>query len=341
MPLLFSSGGCRARQPPVSVNWLSMSTSAGVSAPADQAAALPALHADASKAFTEIEQSLSVFRANSDLAEVNRHAGEADVPVNTHVAVVLDYALRIARESNGAFDPTVGPLMQIWGFRTNTISAPPEPIQLAAARALVDWRAVAIQPHTNSRTTVRLNQPDMRLDLGAIAKGYAVDLAYRRMQPRQTAFMLDLGGNLRVYGEAAAGRGGWRTGIRNPFDRNMLIGTILMTNGEAVATSGNYERFVTLTGKRYAHIMDPRTGWPVQGMAGVTVLAPSAMEADALSTALFVLGPEAGLRILRLHPDCEALWVPDMQPPRLLVTPGFKQRLSLTEIWRDHLTTVP
>jgi thiamine biosynthesis lipoprotein len=294
----------------------------------------------ASAAFAEIEGTLSVFREQSDLAAVNRNAGVAAVPVNPHAAAVLDYALRVARESKGAFDPTVGPLMAAWGFRTNVVTTPPGPEQLALARARVNWKGVDVLPRNDGRVDVRLTQPGMRLDLGAIAKGYAVDLAYGRLHSQHAAFMVDLGGNLRVRGEAAPGRGGWRTGIRNPFDRNMLIGTVLMTNGEAVATSGNYERFVNFENKRYAHIMDPRTGWPVQGMAGVTVLAPSAMEADALSTTLFVLGPADGVRLLQMHPGCEALWVPDEQPPRVLATPGFRQRLEPAEAWRDRLSTV-
>ena len=169
----------------------------------------------------------------------------------------------------------------------------------------------------------------MLLDLGAIAKGYAVDVAWASLKAAGHAnLLIDLGGNLRAIGEAAPGRGGWRTGVRNPFDHG-LIGRFLMRDGEAVATSGNYERFVEINGIRYAHIMDPRTGSPVTGMAGTTVLAPDAMTADALSTTLFILGPAKGAALLRNHPGCEALWIPDT-PDTLTViaTPGMADRLT-------------
>ena len=145
---------------------------------------------------------------------------------------------------------------------------------------------------------------------------------------RHTNTLIDLGGNLRAMGEAAPGRGGWRTGIRNPFD-NSLVALFLMRDGEAVATSGNYERFTEIDGVRYAHIMDPRTGLPVTGMAGTTVVAPDAMTADALSTTLFILGPQKGAELLRLHPGCEALWIPDLPDAlTLYATPGMVKRLT-------------
>jgi thiamine biosynthesis lipoprotein len=105
-----------------------------------------------------------------------------------------------------------------------------------------------------------------------------------------------------------------------------MLGTVVLREGEAAATSGNYERFVVLDGVRYAHIMDPRSGRPVTGVAGVTVIAPTAMQADALSTTLFVLGPEAGLRLLATFPGCQALWVLDEQPVRTVASPGFRMR---------------
>jgi thiamine biosynthesis lipoprotein len=341
MFVLLLAVGCQARRPPASIRWPAMSTLATVSVPASHAAALPGLRDDVSAAFAEVEGSLSVFREDSDLAAVNRNAGGNALPVNAHVAAVLDSALRVARASGGAFDPTIGPLMRAWGFRDTVVTSPPSPDVLSAALADVGWQHVETLTGVGGTNRVRLARAGMRLDLGAIAKGYAVDLACARLRPAHDSFLVDLGGNLRAYGEAAPGRGGWRTGIRNPFDRSMLIGTVLMTNGEAVATSGNYERFINFENRRYAHIMDPRTGWPVQGMAGITVLAPSAMEADALSTTLFVLGPADGARLLQMHPGCEALWVPDEQPPWVLATPGFRARLEPADGWRDRLRTVP
>jgi len=170
----------------------------------------------------------------------------------------------------------------------------------------------------------------MSLDLGAIAKGYAVDVAYDALKAAgHTNLLIDLGGDLRAMGEAAPGRGGWRTGIRNPFRHGENIAQFLLADGEGVATSGNYERFVEIEGIRYAHIMDARTAMPVTGMASVTVIAPTSMLADGLSTTLFVLGVERGAEFLKDYPGSEAVWIPDTpEQPVMLATPGFASRLN-------------
>jgi thiamine biosynthesis lipoprotein len=130
-------------------------------------------------------------------------------------------------------------------------------------------------------------------------------------------------------------------GVRNPLATSELIGTLTLTNGHAVATSGNYERFVTIGGRRYAHVLDPRTGKPVEGMAGVTVVARSAAEADAMSTALFVTGTNGAATILAGLPGCEALWVPDRRPLELVVTPGFRALFTPRRDIASRLSTLP
>jgi len=164
------------------------------------------------------------------------------------------------------------------------------------------------------------------VDLGGIAKGYAVDVCYDRIYALGGRdFMVDLAGNLRCCGQGRSGRP-WNVAVRNPFDAERHLGTIQLTDGLATASSGNYERFVEIAGRRYCHILDPRTGRPCEGMAGTTVICANATEADAMSTALFVLGPAQSVDVLRRMPRCEALFVPDEQPLRILVTPGFRSR---------------
>lgn len=284
----------------------------------------------AQSVFESLDCELSAWNSNSSLSAVNRAAGAADpVQISPQFSTVLSFALSVCKESDGAFNPLIGPVMHAWGFNgAASRPTPPDAGELRAATALADWRSVQLCALTNG-ASVRLPTSGMQLDLGAIAKGYAVDLAWNRLKAvKLTNMLIDLGGNLRSIGEAAPGRGGWRVGIRNPFD-DTLIAQFLMRDGEAVATSGNYERFVEIEGVRYAHIMDARTGMPVTGMAGTTVAAPSAMLADALSTTLFVLGPQRGAALLRNHPGCEALWIPDT-PTNLTVyaTPGMARRLS-------------
>jgi thiamine biosynthesis lipoprotein len=168
----------------------------------------------------------------------------------------------------------------------------------------------------------------MSLDLGAIAKGFAVDLACERLLAAGfTNALVNLGGDLRVMGRPSRDRAGWRAAIRDPFDRDATIGTLALWHGEATATSGNYERFVTLDGTRYAHIMDGRTGWPVTHTVSCTVVAPTAMEADALATTLFVLGPGDGMAFLKNHPNADALWVTAKPNSRRVATPGMSRRL--------------
>jgi thiamine biosynthesis lipoprotein len=169
----------------------------------------------------------------------------------------------------------------------------------------------------------------MQLDFGAIAKGYAVDQVWQTARERGLSnALIDLGGNLRAMGEAKPGRGGWLTGVRDPFTDSRLIARVLLYDGEAIATSGNYERFVEINGQRCAHIIDGRTAMPVTGMAGVTVVAPDAATADALSTALFILSIEKGKALLKEHyPDALALWIPDAQPLQIITTDKMEQRL--------------
>lgn len=324
--------GCRPAQPePLRVQWTTMGTVAAVQC-ADHAAA-PQARDLAQTAFDDLDRELSAWKEDSVLASVNRAAGTSNtVAISASFAKVLDYALATAKESGGAFNPLIGPVMRAWGFN----GAAPRPelpgaAELETAKSLSDWRKVEFSARQEG-ADVRLLVPGMRIDLGAIAKGYAVDLAWERLKAAgQTNLLIDLGGNLRAMGQAAPKRGGWRIGVRNPFNESEIIGYFILRDGEAVATSGNYERFVEINGIRYAHIMDSRTASPVTGMAGTTVVAPDAMQADALSTTVFVLGSQKGAALLRNHPGCEALWIPDT-PDKLTLyaTPGLASRLTPT-----------
>ena len=160
------------------------------------------------------------------------------------------------------------------------------------------------------------------VDLGAVAKGFAVDRAWEDLPAGD--ILLDLGGNLRARG------GKWHTGVRNPFASESLAAEFDLADGEAVATSGNYERFVERDGVRYSHILDARTGKPTTGIAGVTVVAASAMLADGLSTTLFILGPKDGMEFLKRHyPGTAALWLPDTpEKPQIVATVQMAVRLQ-------------
>ena len=215
-------------------------------------------------------------------------------------------------------------LVALWGFNGAEVPArAPSADAIEAALAVAGHGGLIL-----ADGTARLARAGMRVDLGAIAKGYAVDVCFEALQDAGIRnFMVNIGGNLRVSGQARHTRP-WKIGVRHPFEAGEVLGSLRLDPGMALATSGNYERFVTIEGERYAHIIDPRTGRPVTGMAGVTALASTATEADAMSTALFVAGPEAGRVLAAQRPALHALFVRDRQPFSILVTPGFRDVFS-------------
>lgn len=326
---LLASAGCGSKPRLARCQWFTMGTIAAVQAqPMEEAQRARDL---IQPVFLHINTLFSTWQEQTELSSINGAAGSGKpAELSPELQTVLGSALALARESDGAFNPLVGSLLAVWGFANEgAVPAPPSQEALLAAQRLADWRIIQFNPEATP-PTLYLPRAGMKLDLGAIAKGYAVDVAYDKLTAAGfTNILIDLGGNLRAMGEAAPGRGGWRTGIRNPFVEGDCAAQFLLTHGEAVATSGNYERFVDIGGVRYAHIIDARTGQPVTGMAGVTVIAPSAMLADALSTTLFILGPEKGRDLLTHYPGCEAIWIPDTpEELTLLCTPALAKRLT-------------
>lgn len=276
-----------------------------------------------------VEALLNPFAEDNELARLNAGAGATWVSVSGDTLAVLGESLRYAEASGGAFDPTVGPLVRLWGIH---LSEPPPKVpdaeRIAEALRQTGYRHIRLR-----EGEAFLAQPGMRVDPGGIAKGYAVDLCYERMlRSGARNFMVNIGGNLRVHGLPRPGKTGrnraaprpWTVGVRNPFVPGGIVGTFRLDTGMAVATSGHYERFVHIEGRRFAHILDPRTGIPVEGMAGVTVASTNATQCDALSTALFVLGVEEALPALEAVDGSRALLIPDRQPLELHLSPGLE-----------------
>ena len=313
--LLVRAGGRRAGAPekaPQTFSWPAMGTVATLTTRAEGAAAERA-RTLAADAFRLVETNLSVFAPDSAVARLNR-GEEVRVSSDAPLAQVLRFALETAEASGGAFDPTVNPLMRAWGFRGGT-PALPTPAALSNALAAVGWRRVVLDAAPDG--SLRADAGGAELDFGAIAKGYAVDRAYDALvADGQTDFLLNLGGNIRVRGAPAPDRADWAIAVRDPAGRHPPSPLLRpLRSGEAVATSGSYERFVEIGGRRYSHIIDPRTGRPVEGdLASVSVVAPSAMEADAFSTTLFVLGREAGAAFLSSRPGCTAVFIAGKAP---------------------------
>ncbi len=274
--------------------------------------------------FREVNERFSNYRDDSEIMRLNRSAFREPFACSDSMWQLLGDARHAYRISNGAFDISAGPLMRLWGFHRKRNSVP-APGDIAQARAIVGLDKVVFDDEAR---TVRFTVEGMELDSGGIAKGYAIDLARERLAEMGIERgLIDLGGNIYCLPGPPPGRPGYTIGVRNPRQREAQLGTVPML-GQAIATSGDYERFVMLEGKRFSHIMDPRTGMPVAGMASVTVVAADAVVTDYLSTAIFVNRGEHMEPILEAHPDIAVL----------IVTADAEGRLAYRKIgaiWND------
>jgi len=270
---------------------------------ADSAAADPIarrVHAT----FAHVDSLMSNWTTTSEVARINGAAGAGATPVEPEVARVVEAALRVGRESDGAFDITVEPLVRLWGFLGGTPHVP-NPAAAASVRARIGPHQVRFD---SSHGTIAFARPDVKIDLGGIAKGHAVDEAVVPLRAAGVAdALVDVSGNMFALGHPPDAPA-WRIGIRDPRDRLPYFARLHLSN-EAIATSGKYEQFVAADGRTYGHIMDPRTGRPAEGLISVTVVAANAMDADAWGTALFVLGPEAARRKAAARSDVSAILV--------------------------------
>ena len=248
------------------------------------------------KAFTElrtIEDELSANKSGTYIDAVNENAGVAPVAVPAHVFPLIERALYFAEKTNGAFDPTVGPLVKLWGIGTDAQRVPAER-EIEAACALIDWRDVVLD---KTAGTVFLKRRGMRLDLGAIAKGWASDRLNELLSGKGAVGIIDLGGNIQLVGMKKNGKS-WKVGVQNPFaERNNSVLILTLERPMAVITSGIYERYFTENGRQYHHLLDTKMGYPIDnGLVSVTIIADSGTKADGLSTTIFALGLERGLR---------------------------------------------
>lgn len=269
-----------------------------------------------------LEGLFSRFREGSDVWRINRAAGGEAVNVAPETMEVLRRAEAFSRLTEGCFDPTVAPLSDAWDFRRAVV---PGEDEIGRARALVDYRGLTLH---RLRRTAALKRPGQAIDLGGIAKGFAGDLlmdVFRRHGVRSA--LSNFGGGVSALGSRPDGSP-WRVGIRHPRGEG-LIGAVSVA-GDAVVTSGDYERCFFAEGKRYHHLIDPRTGRPAaSGLISVTVVAPSGLAADALSTALFVAGFERGLAWVGRTRGAGAVLIDEGL--RVFVTKNLASRFTGTE----------
>ena len=261
----------------------------------------------------EIDETFSVTIDSSEISAINKAAGERSVSVSSDTAYVVKASLSFAELTGGAFDPTVGPLVKIWGINTDHARVP-EKSEIDAVLPLINWRDVSV----TDDNTVMLKRRGMALDLGGIVKGYAADELTKILKARKVRrAIVDLGGNIFVYGKKKDGSP-WRVGIKNPNDPEGVPSIVLNVANSTIVTSGVYERFFTENGVRYHHILDAKTGYPAaSGLLSSTVICESSMAADALSTSVFVLGKKSGMELLRRMRSPELSEIPGLHAQAL------------------------
>jgi thiamine biosynthesis lipoprotein len=251
----------------------------------------------------QLEKLLNYFSEKSEVGMINRSSGNVPVLVSKETIEIIDNAVKIAGDTGGAFDPTIGPLMKTWGFNLHTdeFSVPSEE-DIKASIDLVDYKKIKVN---NAGSEVFLEKEGMEIDLGGIAKGYAADKAVEAIREHGIrAALVTIAGDIKGYGKKPDGST-WKVGIQNPRpvdEKHVILPDDVIAsldlNDRAVSTSGDYQRFFKEKGIRYHHILDPKTGFPASGVMSVTVIAPDGYLADGLSTGVFILGREKGLRLL-------------------------------------------
>jgi FAD:protein FMN transferase len=281
--------------------------------PAAAASAFAAIFAE----FDRLDAQLSVWKDGSDVLRVNAAAGIEPVAVGDDLIEVLRTARQVSEWTGGKFDVTFGALADVWKFDHDQDGTIPTRDEIDARRPLIDYTAIVVDEAAH---TVFLRRKGMRMHLGGIGKGYAVDHAARILRDRGFRnFMIQSGGDLYVGGLL---RGvPWRLGIADPRQPAATFGTVDLSDG-TFSTSGDYERAFIKNGVRYHHIVDPATGEPARGCRSVTIVSNSPVLADGLSTGVFILGPEKGMALVERLPDVEAVIVTDKN--EVLVSSGLR-----------------
>jgi thiamine biosynthesis lipoprotein len=272
--------------------------------------------------FDRLENLLSVWKDGSDVVRLNKAAGIAPVSVSRETLDVLDQAREASVWTGGKFDITFGALADIWKFDHDQDNTVPDRSAIEKRLPLVNFEEVQTD---RAAGTAFIRKAGMRVHLGGIGKGYAVDRAVALLQQRGlTDFMIQSGGDLYVAG--TNGGTPWKLAIADPRGGHEPFATLQITNG-TFSTSGDYERSFIKNGVRYHHLIDPDRGEPARGSRSVTIVTGRAVIADVLSTGVFILGPEAGMALIEKLPDVEGVIVTSSN--QVLVSSGLKGRIAM------------
>ncbi len=289
------------------------------------------LHSAIDKAFATIAHLDSVatrFSPDSAVEEINsRSPGEERTYIDLDVSTIISRSQAISRMTGGAFDVTIAPLVDLWTFEEGADLPTDEEIR--EALSTVGYQQIRLHPTSGGLTL----STDVRIDLDGIAKGRAVDRAYDMLRMAGVdAAVIDAGGDVRMLGLPSEG-GSWRIGLKHPREDGLL--GVLSLGDESVATSGDYQRFILRDGERYHHILDPSTGLPARGVMSVTIVTERCEDADALATAVFVMGARRGMRFVERTDGVEAVIVTGGEEgdeiEEILISSGLEGRFELSE----------
>lgn len=277
------------------------------------------------RAFQEIrriEYLMSPWIEKSDVFRLNQSSGRKWVDVSPETLYVIKKSIEISKQSNGSFDITLGPLIKLWQ-KAREKGYPPSEEEIRKGLELVDFRNILIHPEGK----ILLKKEGMSIDLGGIAKGYAVDRAFEVL--KRLGFnnlIINAGGDLKVGGKKFEKP--WTIGIQDPRDPEKSIAKISLTEG-TIATSGDYEKYFMYQGKRYHHILNPKNGRPAEGCQSVSVISNEAIFADAMATAIFVLGPEKGYSLCQTTKGMDCLIID--REGKIIITSRLKERISFID----------
>ncbi len=266
-----------------------------------------------------IDALMSIYRADSDIGRLNLAQHSSWMPIASETALVIQQGIEIGHRSGGIYDITIGALVNAWGFGpSQTVSTVPSAEQIDAARLCGGLENLELQ---GNRPAVRKRTPKLRVDLSSIAKGFAVDCVTNNLELLGIFDLcVEVGGEIRAQGRNARGTP-WQIAVEAPVSGPHAVQRIVPLSGKAMATSGDYRQYFAASGKRFSHIIDPRTGYPIQhALTSVTVWDKTCMRADGWATALLVAGPEDGLRLAEKE-DLAALFI-------VRTADGFEERGS-------------
>ena len=274
----------------------------------------------------EVDTTCNLYSPESELSQLNDTAYDNPFACSNLLWNVLMESKKYYELSDGAFDISATPLMKLWGFYRKRKTLPSEQ-ELKEAGKLVGLNKVVFDVKAK---TVRFTVPGMRLDLGGIAKGFAVNLAAKFAKKENVKIgIINLSGNAYCFPEPLPGNKAYTIGVRNPVDKNLIFSTVELLD-QSVATSGDYERYVVINGKHYSHIMNPKTGDPVENMLSVTVITPSATVSDALSTTVFIKGAKFAEKYNKNHPETSFLIIQR-------VNKGVPEVIKIGDAWGNSI----